>query len=536
MNPSNIVQCLAELVNIKLNLNTTQVSQKEREVAEHLSETINSFTDCKQYRCEEEMTLDLGDKSDESDDNDLDTVYCDENTSKADDEWEDKENVLEPRHLKKYSLEFMKEVVEFADTTDENGKRRRSWNTIYNRYRTLPDRTYVNRFRKYIQQHGTKRQKIENIDELVFKKFLNGREQSLPIHDLDIRRWALKAAHEHQLKDFKASDKWLYNFKCKYNIVSRKITNIITKREISNWDEIQKSEQNFLTQFNKLSSNYSVHEILNTDQVGIEREQHSTRTLSFQGEKKTYGIVSSKNATSHSYTLQPTISLAGQLVGPIYLCLQENQGKMGDIVKSRLFVPKNVVITCSSSGKLTSSLVSYWLDKCLLPSIGKKSLLLSDSWSGQNDKKIYESSKTKGKCVERIQIPQHTTADIQPLDKYYNRQMKNFIKRLYNHVSLDEIPINLYERNNIIKLVSLVHNQLSAPVFNKMIRYAWFACGYTKDDPSPFENINDVCFPHETTHVECEVHRCQDSVFLTCAHCSKKYCFEHFFVDYHYHE
>ena len=126
----------------------------------------------------------------------------------------------------------MKEVVEFADATDENGERRRSWNIISHRYRMLPDRTYVNRFRKYIQQHGTKRQKIESIDELVLKKFVNAREQSLPIYDLDVRRWALKVAHECQLEDFKASDKWLYNFKCKYNIVSRKITNIITKKRL----------------------------------------------------------------------------------------------------------------------------------------------------------------------------------------------------------------------------------------------------------------------------------------------------------------
>ena len=90
MNPSNIVQCLAEHVNIKSNLNTIEVSQKEREVAEHLSETINSFTDCKQYRYVEEMTLDLVDESDESEDNDEDTVYRDENVSEADDEWADK--------------------------------------------------------------------------------------------------------------------------------------------------------------------------------------------------------------------------------------------------------------------------------------------------------------------------------------------------------------------------------------------------------------------------------------------------------------
>ncbi|CAF5045695.1 unnamed protein product [Rotaria sp. Silwood1] len=200
-------------------------------------------------------------------------------------------------------------------------------------------------------------------------------------------------------------------------------------------------------------------------QVGIEKELHSTRTLSFQGEKKTLGRVSSKNATTHSYTIQPTISLDGRVIGPMFLCLQETNGRMGDIVKRHLFEPKNVVITCSSSGKLTNSLVRYWRDKVLVPSIGKKTLLLSDSWTGQNDNSIYQDLKSVGKAVHRIQIPPKTTSDIQPLDKYFNRQIKNLAKKLYNRVALDQLDINLHERNNIIKLVSLIHNQISAPIF-----------------------------------------------------------------------
>ena len=60
-----------------------------------------------------------------SDDSNSDTVHSDENASEADDEWENKDNVLEPRHSKKYSLEFVNEVVEYEDATDENDKCRR---------------------------------------------------------------------------------------------------------------------------------------------------------------------------------------------------------------------------------------------------------------------------------------------------------------------------------------------------------------------------------------------------------------------------
>ena len=118
---------------------------------------------------------------------------------------------------------------------------------------------------------------------------------------------------------------------------------------------------------------------MNTDQVGIEKEIQSTRTLPIQGEKKTFGSVLSKNATIYSNTVQPTISLDGKLVGPMFLCLQEPNGRMGDIIKRNLFESKNVLITCSSSGKLTSSLIKYWRDNVLVSPIKGKALFLSDS-------------------------------------------------------------------------------------------------------------------------------------------------------------
>ena len=207
------------------------------------------------------------------------------------------------------------------------------------------------------------------------------------------------------LDDFQASITWLLEFKKHHGICSRKITNIVTKSEINNFDDIKRLEEELLQQFHQLSEKYLPKQILNTDQVGIEKELHSTRTLSIQGEKKTFGSVLSRNAATPSYTVQPTISLDGKLVGLMFLCLQEPNDRMGDIVKRNLFEPKNVVITCSSSGKLTSSLVKYWRAKVLVPSIGKKALLLSDSWSGQNDESIYHDIKSIKKEIRRIQIP-----------------------------------------------------------------------------------------------------------------------------------
>ncbi len=75
---------------------------------------------------------------------------------------------------------------------------------------------------------------------------------------------------------------------------------------------------------------YRSKEVLNTDQVGLEQELHSSRTLSYGGEKITMATVKSLNAVSHSYTIQPMINLAGYVVGPIFLCLKEPCGRISE--------------------------------------------------------------------------------------------------------------------------------------------------------------------------------------------------------------
>ena len=42
--------------------------------------------------------------------------------------------------------------------------------------------------------------------QLFTNKFVNAHEQYLPIHDVDIQRWALQAAKETHLSDFQASE------------------------------------------------------------------------------------------------------------------------------------------------------------------------------------------------------------------------------------------------------------------------------------------------------------------------------------------
>lgn len=83
----------------------------------------------------------------------------------------------------------------------------------------------------------------------------------------------------------------------------------------------------------KLLPKYDPDYVINTDQSGIQIELSSTRTLSHKGEKATALSVRSKNAITHSFTVQPCISLSGKPVGPLFLCLREPSGFLSENIK-----------------------------------------------------------------------------------------------------------------------------------------------------------------------------------------------------------
>jgi len=95
----------------------------------------------------------------------------------------------------------------------------------HNFYR-IPHQKYIARFRRCIERHGTKKQKIDQVDDDVFDMFERARGNGLPVHDVDLRRWALKKAMDESLNDFTTSHHWLLTFKYKHNIISRKVTKV----------------------------------------------------------------------------------------------------------------------------------------------------------------------------------------------------------------------------------------------------------------------------------------------------------------------
>ena len=192
-------------------------------------------------------------------------------------------------------------------------------------------------------------------------------------------------------------------------------------------------------------------------------------------------------------------------------------------------VPDNLFVVCSKSGKLKQSLVKKWSSECLSPHITSKTLLLIDSWSAQGEDVLKESlSEEQEENLDVIKIPPGTTGECQPLDVYFFRQYKLFVRTIYDMLALQNVN-DCRDRLSILNMHSLVHNQLTASIFQPMLKYAWFKSGYKVPNPGKFKNMKQVCFENfiRFTCEEC-IEGEKSTVSVRCAHCKKHLCLPHF--------
>jgi hypothetical protein len=116
-----------------------------------------------------------------------------------------------------------------------------------------------------------------------------------------------------------------------------------------------------------------------------------------------------------------------------------------------MFSAPNIEVTASKSGKLTKAHLQLWFQEVFFPNVGNKSVLIVDSWTTYNYKVLITVTPSN-KELEILTIPPKTTALVQPLDKYGFRLWKNFLRKFSDCVVLDRLDIDLYQRNNILKL------------------------------------------------------------------------------------
>lgn len=196
--------------------------------------------------------------------------------------------------------------------------------------------------------NGNTKQKIKEIEKRTLKDFKDSRQKGLVVKDKTLKQWALRS--RPNTLNFKASSSWIELVKGRNNIVSRKITHFNTPNEMESADEIKQRGEQFVAETKIFLETINPRNIFNSDQTSFKKEMGYGRTLEIRDKVKVFGKITSKSATTHSHTLQPTIAMDGSMFEKSLLCLQE-PNELSENVRNSMFKPRNLHIVWSKSGK-----------------------------------------------------------------------------------------------------------------------------------------------------------------------------------------
>lgn len=181
-----------------------------------------------------------------------------------------------------------------------------------------------------------------------------------------LQQWAIAAAAQYNkpkqeseehinVFHFVASSTWLTNFLHEYRISNRRVVRYISKKEAISPEAVIKSAEEFQTLIQVILLDYDPDFVINTDQTGCEYRVNVSRTYTHTGQKLVQLYIGDLNKVSHSYTAQYSLTKSGKLLNKVFVCLQEFSDNFGVRVQKDvdelLKLCKNVVITCSKSGK-----------------------------------------------------------------------------------------------------------------------------------------------------------------------------------------
>lgn len=127
-------------------------------------------------------------------------------------------------------------------------------------------------------------------------------------------------------------------------------------------------------------------------------------------------------------------------------------------------------------------------------------ILLVDAYGGHKNATFQKKADELN--IDIHIMPKSTTRFCQPLDIYFFRQYKIIVRRIVNSARdrfLDKVhAVKPKDRLFIIKMHSIVYNQLQAPIYRPMLLYAWRKPGYdtTSDVPEKFLSVLEVNFSY----------------------------------------
>jgi hypothetical protein len=295
---------------------------------------------------------------------------------------------------------------------------------------------------------------------------------------------------------------------------------------------LQEKAEEFILKMKNLiiSKELAPSQVKNADQSRFDKLHQSQSTLRYRGVKQVYATVGSIFASTHSYMIMPVISMAGELQSPMYMLVAESTGKFPGNKPSD---PVNLRTFAWKSANMRKQDLKDFLTEVFYPSLQEeKVLLIVDEWSGYKDADgSLTSLIPEGLDFQMEHVPGKCTGMVQPLDVYFFRPYKNFVKYVTDMALVLAPEYEIWSRTNFIKLQSLAHFQFSAERFSNMIKYAFYKVGILDIEPDPFQTPAQYCL--DNADGNCAHEDCTTCAFMTCAHCEESFCYAHAIIELH---
>ena len=166
ISPTRITKLLVDQVteNEESHRRRSRTNPCDDEIISSLLKVIDNICNCTSFEIDSDMTLDYDDAEEFSDFEDENTASENENLDPSFDETAETER---PPITLNFSLDYMKKVIDYYDERDSKGKRKHTWKSTQHRFKSISYRQYLAHFRHYIEQGGTKREKMQVIDDLL---------------------------------------------------------------------------------------------------------------------------------------------------------------------------------------------------------------------------------------------------------------------------------------------------------------------------------------------------------------------------------
>ena len=119
----------------------------------------------------------------------------------------------------------------------------------------------------------------DELDQAVYKYFLNLRSQNIPVSGPILKEKAMAYARQLNISDFKGSDGWLDRWKARHNITFKTVAGeakSCTPEMTASWEQ---------TILPTILSNYSLSDIYNADEFGLFYQALPEKSLHLKSER-----------------------------------------------------------------------------------------------------------------------------------------------------------------------------------------------------------------------------------------------------------